>query len=74
MATTPVFLPRESHGQKSLAGYTPWGHKSWTQLSDYTTTTWATSTSFTNFFLAFVPQLLRLQLTFRKSQELVFTR
>ena len=22
---TPVFLPRESHGQRSLAGYTPWG-------------------------------------------------
>ena len=27
----PVFLPGESHGQKSLAGYNPWGHKSWTQ-------------------------------------------
>ena len=25
---TPVFLPGESHGQKSLAGYSPWGHKS----------------------------------------------
>ena len=25
---TPVFLPRKSHGQrKSLAGYSPWGHK-----------------------------------------------
>ena len=24
---TPVFLPGESHGQKSLAGYSPWGHK-----------------------------------------------
>ena len=24
---TPVFLSRESHGQKSLAGYSPWGHK-----------------------------------------------
>ena len=24
---TPVFLPRESHGQKSLAGYSPWGRK-----------------------------------------------
>ena len=22
-----VFLPGESHGQKSLAGYGPWGHK-----------------------------------------------
>ena len=24
---TPVFLPRESHGQGSLAGYSPWDHK-----------------------------------------------
>ena len=24
---TPVFLPRECHGQKSLAGYSPWSHK-----------------------------------------------
>ena len=27
MATTPVFLPEESHGQRSLVGYSPWGHK-----------------------------------------------
>ena len=25
--TSPVFLPREFHGQWSLAGYRPWGHK-----------------------------------------------
>ena len=24
---TPVFLPRKFHGQKSLVGYSPWGHK-----------------------------------------------
>ena len=24
---TPVFLPGEFHGQRSLAGYRPWGHK-----------------------------------------------
>ena len=30
---TPVFLPGESHGQRSLASYT-WGHKSRAQLSD----------------------------------------
>ena len=24
---TPVFLPGESHGQKSLAGYSPWNRK-----------------------------------------------
>ena len=25
--STPVFLPGKSHGQKSLAGYNPWGRK-----------------------------------------------
>ena len=24
---TPVFLPREFYRQRSLAGYSPWGHK-----------------------------------------------
>ena len=24
---TPVFLPRESHGHRSLVGYCSWGHK-----------------------------------------------
>jgi len=24
---TPVFLPEESHGQRSLVGYSPRGHK-----------------------------------------------
>ena len=23
----PVFLSEDSHGQRSLAGYSPWGHK-----------------------------------------------
>ena len=23
---SPVFLPGESHGQRSLVGYSPWGH------------------------------------------------
>ena len=27
MVTTPVFLPGESHGERSLAGYSPWGHE-----------------------------------------------
>ena len=26
---TPVFLPGVSHGQRSLEGYSPWGHKGW---------------------------------------------
>ena len=24
---TPVCLPGESHGQRNLLGYSPWGHK-----------------------------------------------
>ena len=24
---TPVFLPAESHGQRSLVGYSPWGRR-----------------------------------------------
>ena len=37
MATTPVFLPGESHGQRSLEGYSPWGCKELdkTKTSDY---------------------------------------
>ena len=27
MATSPVSLPEKFHGQRSLAGYTSWGHK-----------------------------------------------
>ena len=25
--TTPVFLPGKLHGERSLAGHSPWGHK-----------------------------------------------
>ena len=25
--STPVFLPGEFHGQRSLVGYNPWGHR-----------------------------------------------
>ena len=27
MAPTPVFFPEKSYGQRSLVGYSPWGHK-----------------------------------------------
>ena len=36
---TPVFLPGESHGQRSLEGYNWWATKSWTQLSTHTCST-----------------------------------
>ena len=31
---TPVCLPGESRGQRSLAGHSPWGHKSCKRLSN----------------------------------------
>ena len=37
---TPVSLPGESHGQRSLAGYSPWGHKE----LDMTEHSWTLST------------------------------
>ena len=46
----PVFLPEESHGQRSLVGYSPWGHRvghDWSDiaqihvdLNTYTHTIW----------------------------------
>ena len=33
---TPVFLPEEPHGQRSLMGYSPWG-RSWTRLKQLST-------------------------------------
>ena len=33
MAATPVFSPGESHGQRSLAAYSPWGCKALTELN-----------------------------------------
>ena len=33
---TPGFLRGESHGQRSLEGYSPWVTKNWTRLSDWT--------------------------------------
>jgi len=35
---TSVFLPEKSHGQRSLAGYSPWVAKSRTRLSTQTLT------------------------------------
>ena len=41
MAPTPVFLPEELCGQRSLAGYSPWGHK---ELDKTVQKTWVWST------------------------------
>ena len=36
--STLVFLPGESHGQRSLAGCSPWGHKEWDTAHTHTHT------------------------------------
>ena len=37
---TPVFLPGESHGQRSLADYSPWGHKQLVLTEQLSTNKW----------------------------------
>ena len=34
---TPVFLPEEFYGERSLAGYSPWGHKE-SDMTEHTRT------------------------------------
>ena len=48
--STPVFLPGESHGQRRLAGYSPWGH--WTQLSNTSTSSLRCRSDFMSFYRA----------------------
>ena len=50
---TPVFLPGKSHGQRSLAGYSPWGHNSQTWLSGCAHIPWYLR-SFCNWSLALI--------------------
>ena len=48
---TPIFLPGEFHGQRSLAGYSPWSYKELdtTEQLIYTPTHTHTHTLATNF-------------------------
>ena len=69
----PVFLPGESHGQRSLVGYSPWGHKEldtteWLTLPPFillyptvhtATVTWKASEELTHFQGAFWPCLVK---------------
>ena len=50
---TSVFLPGESHEQRSLAGYSPWGCKSRTRLSDLTIITATAMCLFTHALKCF---------------------
>ena len=42
MATHPVFLPGESHGQRTLVGYSPQGHRVGHDWVTNTYTQWVT--------------------------------
>ena len=52
---TPVCLPGKSHGQRSLVGCSPWDCKSWTQLSNWTTTRASHGTSWPTAFIPLIP-------------------
>ena len=45
---SPIFLPGESHGQRNLAGYSPWGHKEPDMTEQLTL---HTHTHFSNLFI-----------------------
>ena len=57
---TPVFLPREFHGQRSLVGYSPWGHKESDTLSKLKCSHYSCSIDLTvhGFTVGFVQCLL----------------
>ena len=55
MAPTPVFLPGESHGQRSLAGYSPWGHKE-SDMTEWLSTGVARKTTLGNMYM--VPEIV----------------
>ena len=58
---TPIFLPGESHGQRSLVGFSPWGHKK----SDMTEATQkAHTTQFMHLFLHCFSQLTNFLFVF----------
>ena len=72
---TPVFLPGESHGQRSLAGYSPWGHKDsdmteWVNSSIRGETgreTYMPQEGFTHTSCAFRAEVLRTGQDFRRA-------
>ena len=68
----PVFLPGESHGQRDLAGYSPWGHRE----LDKTKATWHAHTvifcpNSLHSFLLSLPQLSQRFFPKRKTDHLL---
>ena len=50
---TPIFLPGESYGERSLVGYSPWGHKESETAKQLTLSFSTFSVSFINIFNSF---------------------
>ena len=63
---TPVFLPGESHGQRSLVGYSPWGHKE----SD--TTEWLSTAQHIIIFKCLTDKTLRYKTVLHPLQSLLY--
>ena len=61
---TPVFLPGEFHGQRSLAGYSPYGHKEsdMTKATEHACTV-CTDITHTKNFLIILRRVKDLRLT-----------
>ena len=55
---TPVFLPGESHGQKNLAGYSPWGHKELDTTEQLTLFLYRSLQSIEHCSLCYIQQVL----------------
>ena len=57
MATCSVFLPGKLHGQRSLAGYSPWGCKE-SGMTEHTHTRPALKTNCTSFCQSHGPRII----------------
>ena len=55
---TPVFLPGKFHGQRSLAGYSPWGHKGLETPEQIHTHTCSWIASFNILKMVILPKLI----------------
>ena len=73
---TPVFLPRESHGQRSLAGYSPWGRQesNTTEVTEHECTASAQALQVAISFSKLLLQLHQKQNTQTLNKYLVFVQ
>ena len=60
LETTPVLLPEEAHGQRNLAGYSPWDRKELDTTERLTLSLYFNKKSnvFINFFLNYISYTL----------------